>query len=51
MAALTAPHEAAVVTAAKSALEPMPKRISLPSRLSPVRPAACIAGVGPDSLM
>ncbi len=50
MAAFTAPQEAAVVTAANSALEPMPKRCSLPSRLSPVRPAACIAGVGPASL-
>ena len=51
IAALTAPQDAAVVTATNSALEPMPKRCSLPSRLSPVSPAACIAGVGPVSLM
>ena len=45
-AALTAPHEATVVIAVKSALEAMPKRCSLPSRLpgSPVRPARCCAG-------
>ena len=51
MAAFTAPQDAAVVTATNRALEPMPKRCSLPSRLSPVSPAACIAGVGPVSLM
>ena len=47
IAAFTAPHDAAVVTATNRAEEPMPKRCSLPSRLSPASPAACIAGVGP----
>ena len=50
IAALTAPQDAAVVTATNSDVEPIPKRCSLPSRLSPVRPAACIAGVEPTSL-
>ena len=45
IAALTAPQLAAVVTAANSAEEAMPKRCSLPSMFGPVRPAACIAGV------
>ena len=46
IAALTAPQEATVVTAAKRLEEPMPKRWSLPSMLSPTSPAACIAAVG-----
>ena len=37
--ALTAPHEASVVTVAKRAESPMPNRTSLPSMLPPVPPA------------
>ena len=46
IAALTAPQEATVVTAANRLEEPMPKRCSLPSMLPPTSPAACIAAVG-----
>jgi hypothetical protein len=46
IAAFTAPHEAAVVTATNSDVEAMPNRCSLPSRFGPWIPAACIAGVG-----
>ena len=49
IAALTAPHDAAVVAAANSDVEAMPKRCSLPSMLSRATPAACIAGVACDS--
>ena len=45
IAAFTAPQEAAVVTAANSDEEAMPKRCSLPSMFGPETPAACIAGV------
>ena len=53
IAALTAPHEVTVVTAAHSVEFAMPKRTSLPSMLPPVEPsiapvwmpAACWAGV------
>ena len=46
MAAFTAPQEAAVVTAANSEVEAIPKRCSLPSRFGPETPAASIAAVG-----
>ena len=36
--ALTAPHDAAVVTTANRALAAVPKRTSLPSMLPPARP-------------
>ncbi len=45
IAAFTAPQEAAVVTAANSEEDAMPKRWSLPSMFGPETPAACIAGV------
>ena len=45
IAALTAPQEATVVTAANRLEEPMPKRCSLPSMFPPTSPAACIAAV------
>ena len=48
-AALTAPVEVAVVTTVQSAELAVPKRSSLPSRLAPVMPAACWAGVACDS--
>ena len=52
IAAFTAPHDAAVVTAAKSEVEAMPKRCSLPSMLPPGDARRrCIAGVGCDSAM
>src|SRR5690242_681488 len=43
--ALTAPHEAAVVTTANSAEATMPNRTSLPSMLPPVRPMAVKASL------
>ena len=49
IAPLTAPHEAAVVTTAHSAVEAMPKRCSLPSMLKPWMPAASMAGVETSS--
>ena len=35
IAAFTAPHDATVVTTANSAEDPIPKRVSLPSRFGP----------------
>ncbi len=49
MAALTAPHDITVVSAANSDELAMPKRCSLPSMLPPVRPARCWAGEPCDS--
>jgi hypothetical protein len=44
-AALTAPVDVTVVTAAQSELPAVPKRTSLPSRFAPATPAACWAAV------
>jgi hypothetical protein len=49
IAPFTEPLEAAVVTVAHSAVDGMPKRCSLPSRLKPWIPAARIAGEPLDS--
>ncbi len=43
--AFTAPHDAAVVMTANSAEAAMPKRVSLPSMLPPVRPSALSASL------
>ena len=43
--ALTAPHEAAVVTTANRAEAGMPKRTSLPSMFPPVSPSAFSTGL------